>query len=290
MGPIIRTTLVGLLLVYVQSAHAEQKEYPRTQEALERAFQNLSWEEKPKIYSIGVSHVDYKLPEGFLILREDDARQWMFLNNGTEFPDTDAIVVDPVSKHQLIFSFFENGYVKDNDWDDLDADLLLEGITENTEESNVQRIKNGVGEIKILGWIQKPTYDKSSRTAYWAIEAKDQTDIIANAIAIKLGRKGFSKLVWVGDADQFKTSNNSLENALNNHKFEEGFRYADFSTGDKIAAVGLASLVAVSAGSKSGKGVVVGILATLLILAKKLWFLIFLPFVFVWKWIKGLFT
>jgi hypothetical protein len=48
--------------------------------------------------------------------------------------------------------------------------------------------------------------------------------------------------------------------------------------------------VAVTAGSKSGKGVVAGFFALLLIFAKKLWFLIFLPFVFVWKWIKGLFT
>ena len=107
---------------------------------------------------------------------------------------------------------------------------------------------------------------------------------------MKLGRKGFSKLIWVGEAEQFNSSENLLREALNNHKFEKGFRYADYSSGDKIAAFGLASLVAVTAGSKGGKGVVAGILAMVLIFAKKLWFLIFLPFVFAWKWIKGLFT
>ncbi len=103
-------------------------------------------------------------------------------------------------------------------------------------------------------------------------------------------RKGYSKIIWIGEADQFSSSENLLREALNDHKFEKGFRYADYSVGDRIAAFGLASLVAVTAGSKSGKGVVAGILATLLIFAKKLWFLIFLPFVFGWKRIKRLFT
>ena len=286
----IRTVLVGFLLVSVQSAQAGQKIYPQTEEALEQAYQNLNWEEEPKTYSLGVSHVEYRLPEGLLIIREEDARQFVFLNNGTEFPDVDAVVLDPVSQHQLIFAFVEEGYVSDDDWADLDADVLFEGITESEKEANAQRIENGVGAVKFMGWSQEPTYDKSSRTAYWAMKIKHETGIFVNATALKLGRKGFSAIIWVGEAEQFNSSENMLREALNNHKFENGFRYADYSSGDKIAAFGLASLVAVTAGSKSGKGVVAGILAMLLIFAKKLWFLIFLPFVFVWKWIKRLFT
>ena len=290
MPTFIRTALFGLLLVCVQSAQAGQKVYPKTEEALEQAFQNLNWEGEPKKYSLGDSHVEYRLPEGLLILREEDARQFMFLNNGTEFPDVDAIVFDPVSMNQLVFSYFEEGYVRDDDWADLDADLLLEGVIESTEEANAERIKNRVLPLKVLGWSQKPSYDKSSRTAHWAIKIKEGTGTTINAIALKLGRKGFSRLTWVGEAEQFNSSENMLREALDNHKFEKGFRYADYSSGDKVAAIGLATLVAVTAGSKRGKGVVVGILATLLIFAKKLWFLIFLPFVFFWKWIKRLFT
>ena len=280
----------GLLLVGVQSAQAGQKVYPKTKEALEQAFQNLNWEREPKKYSLGDSHVEYRLPGGLEILLEEDARQFMFLINGVEYPVTEALVFDPVSNNQLIFEFHEQGYVSDDDWADLDADALLEGVTESTEEDNAQRIENGLSAVKVIGWSQEPTYDKSSRTAYWAIKAKEGTSTIVNAIALKLGRKGFSKLIWVGDAEQFSSSENLLREALKNYKFENGFRYADFSTGDKVAAFGLASLVAVTAGSKSGKGVVAGILAALLIFAKKLWFLIFLPFVFAWKWIKRLFT
>ena len=135
MPTFIRAALVGLLLVCVQSAQAEQKVFPKTEEALEQAFVNLNWEVEPKKYSLGDTHGEYRLPEGLFILREEDARQFLFLNNGTEFPDTDAIVFDPVSTNQLIFAYFDEGYVNDDDWADLDAGVLLEGITESVSVS-----------------------------------------------------------------------------------------------------------------------------------------------------------
>jgi len=231
------------------------------------------------------------LPEGFLIFLDDNAKQFMFLNNGIEFPKIDAVVFNPKNLEQFLFSYFESGYVSDGDWSDLDPELLLEGISESTEEANIDRKKNGIPPLKIIGWVQKPIYDKNSKTAYWAIKVTDtNSGDIVNAIALKLGRRGFNKFVWIGEPDKFNPSESPLNIAIDNHNLQQGFRYADYSSGDKIAAVGLASLVAVTAGSKSGKGVVAGILATLLIFAKKFWFLIFLPFVFVWKWVKGLFS
>lgn len=202
----------------------------------------------------------------------------MFLNNGSEYLDADALVLNPESMEQLIFSYFETGYVQDKDWSDLDAELLLEGVKENTEEANIARVKNGFTALEIVGWAQKPIYDKESRTAYWAIKINDkETGSAINAIALKLGRRGFNKFTWIGRPDQFNPSESLLKEALNNYKFEKGFRYADFSSGDKIAAVGLASLVAVTAGSKSGKGVVAGILAMVLIFAKNFGFLSSFP-------------
>ena len=73
---------------------------------------------------------------------------------------------------------------------------------------------------------------------------------------------------------------------LDDHSFDAGFLYADYEQGNKMAGFGLASLVALTAGSKNGKGVAAGLMATLLIFAKKLWFIIFLPFVFLWEKIK----
>ena len=166
-----RTALIGLLLLGVQSAQAEQQPYPKTEEALLQAFENLNWQTEPRTYSLGESHILYQHSEEYLLLLEKDARRFMFLNNGVEFPETDAVVYDPISTNQFVFSFFEEGYVNDEDWNSLDKDLLIEGIIESTEEANIQRIENRISPIEILGWSQEPTYDKSSRTAYWAIKA-----------------------------------------------------------------------------------------------------------------------
>ncbi len=286
-----KTLLVGFLLLLIQSVQAAEKEYPKTEEALNQAFDELVWEIEAKKHSLTNSPEEYQLPEGLAILLGEDAQQFLFLNNGTEFPEINALVVDPVTFEQVTFSYDETGYVEDDDWSDLDADLLLEGIIESTNEANSERIKNGMSLLEVVGWVQKPVYDETTRTAYWAIKATDKTEgDIVNAIALKLGREGFTKFTWIGEPDQFNPAKGLLTDTLQNHNFEDGFLYADYSTGDKVAAFGLASLVAVSAGSKSGKGAVAGIFAMILIFAKKLWFLILVPFVLVWKKVKSFFT
>lgn len=279
--------LAVLILVAGSEVRAEQWEYPKTEEALDQAFEELSWELEPVQYSIGAAHAEYTLPEGMYILRDENARRFMFLNNGSYFPDVDAVVVDPESLHQLTFSFFEAGYVDDDDWSDLDADLLLKDIIESTEEANEERLANGVGPIEIVGWEVRPKYDRDARIAHWSISAKDESGTYANTIAIKLGRKGYSVLTFVGAPGLGSSSENLLTEALNNYEFDNGFRYADYTSGDALAGVGLASLVAVTAGSKGGKGAVVGVLAAVAIFAKKFWFLIFLPLAFFWKRVKN---
>jgi uncharacterized membrane-anchored protein len=289
MMTVCRIFLVAFLLVFAQPINAEQLKYPETQEALEKAFAELNWEGEPKQYTLTSSHGRYRLPEGLAIVRDDDARLFLFLNNGVEFPSSEAVVFDPDSGEQLVFTYFEQGYVRDDDWGNLDNDLLLEGISESTEEGNQERVKNGFEPMHVVGWAQEPTYDKSSRVAYWAIKAKEANGFVINAKAIKLGRRGHSELIWVGDPEQFTPLQGLLREAVDNHEFDQGYRYADFSAGDTVAAVGIASLVATAAGSKGGKGVVAGLLATLLIFAKKLWVLVFVAAAGVWAAVKRLF-
>ncbi|NIQ02311.1 MAG: DUF2167 domain-containing protein [Nitrospinaceae bacterium] len=54
---------------------------------------------------------------------------------------------------------------------------------------------------------------------------------------------------------------------INQQKFNEGYRYADYTVGDKLAAFGIASLVAVTAGgnqqTKAGLAALLGSLAAL---------------------------
>ena len=279
------------LVVGSSTLEAKDRVYPQSEEELSKAYDQLNWQIEAKQYQLVKSNGSFQLSEGFGILLGDEAEQFLFLNNGTEFSDIDAVVLKGETGEELIFSFFETGYIKDDDWSNLDADALLEGVKEGTEEANAERSRNNVSKVHVIGWVQRPTYDEAMNTAYWAIRAKDEDgEEVINAIALKLGRKGFNKVTWVGSPEEFQPQSGLLMEALNDFHYDTGFKYADFSTSDKVAAVGLASLVAVTAGSKGGKGVALGAFAVALAFAKKLWFLIVLPFVGAWKWLKRKFT
>ncbi|WP_417795086.1 DUF2167 domain-containing protein [Terasakiella pusilla] len=260
--------------------NAEGRAYPKTDEEFQKMVDALEWSIEPKTYEIVHSNAKFQLPEGFGMLFGHQAETYLFLNNGTEFSNIDALVLKGETSEELIFSFQETGYIKDDDWNDLDADLLLEGIIESTEESNAERIKNNISPLEVVGWVQEPVYDESANMVSWAIKARDADgDEVINAIALKLGRKGFNRITWVGAPNEYIPNGGLLEEASVRFKYDEGFKYTDFASTDKVAAFGLASLVAVSAGSKSGKGVALGLLATILAFGKKLWFIILIPFV-----------
>ena len=162
----------------------------------------------------------------------------------------------------------------------------MEGIIESTFEANKTRVSNGVPKIEVKGWITEPTYDPTRDIAFYVIEAESAGDSILNSVALKLGREGFTNITYVSGAGSPQEAADTLLAKLDGHSFDAGFLYADYEQGNKMAGFGLASLVALTAGSKNGKGVAAGLMATLLIFAKKLWFVIFLPFVFLWGKIK----
>jgi len=67
------------------------------------------------------------------------------------------------------------------------------------------------------------------------------------------------------------------------HKFNTAKEYKDWKSGDKVAAAGIGALLATTLGVKALKP---GIIAAGLLLFKKFWFIIVLPFI----WLGKLFT
>jgi uncharacterized membrane-anchored protein len=94
------------------------------------------------------------------------------------------------------------------------------------------------------------------------MELNDKDSHWANAVALRLGRAGYTELTWVGSIDGFKTAGGRpdlLNEALGSHAFEEGFRYGDYQKGDKVAAYGIAGLVATALGLKFSKGLLLAL-------------------------------
>lgn len=282
--------LLGLLMtVFAAAANADQGPYPETREALQAEYAKLQWIEEPGSYDLPKSSSTVSFAAGRSMLVGADAERMLFLMNGREFPRTEAVLYDDESDVFVTYEFVDDGYVKDEDWTDVDPAAFLESISESTEAGNEDRAKYGIAAMHVRGWLNEPTYNAGSNTVTWAIEIDDGDSVTVNATALKLSRYGYEEFTWVGSAERYQQLGSLLDTALADHAFNEGHRYADFADGDKVAAYGLAALVATVAGAKLGKGIIATILAFAVVFLKKGWIVIVVALGGVWAVIKRFF-
>ncbi len=259
---------VWMILSVGAVAQAENPGFPETQEAIDEEIINLPWEYELQEYSLEKSNGTFELSEGFALLRSDAARRFDYLTQGMEDPDTEALIYNQDTEIQLIFNYYPAGYVSLEDWEDLDANDLLKEISDNTESDNTERAKHNISSLRIGGWLQKPLLNKDNNSVFWVFDVVDGEERYVNAISIKLGRKGYEKITWVSSYDNYLKSMDLMASLVDQQKFNQGSRYADYSMGDKMAAFGIASLVAVTAGGNPQTRA--GILAGLIAMGKKL--------------------
>jgi len=284
---------VALSAGLAASAYAQTPQ----ENAMIDAIANLDWQVGANTHTLlsANSVIQTQDDDGFLL--DDDADELLRLLEGHSEFDVDALVMKldgPLIDSFVTYTYQETGYVKMNDWDEhIDPTAILAQIRQNTKAANEVRAE-GYPALYIDGWIEEPYLDKNNAIVYWAIAGHGEDgQSFVNAKALKLGKDGYADLVWVGSPEQFRGAANILGNALEAYRYNDGFRYADFRPGvDTVAAVGVGAIAyQMMTGSKKGAAAVgAGILAMIAVLAKKLWILLLLPFVFVWKGIRRLFT
>lgn len=185
----------------------------------------------------------------------------------------------------VVIRFVDAGYVEDEDASNWDADEMLESIKEGTEQANAKRREMGMATLNIRGWEEKPHYDKATNKVVWAISAEGGQGTTVNYNTLALGRHGYMSMNLVANLAELPTLKPHAANLLANLNFVQGKRYVDFdSTTDKVAAVGLAALVA-GAAFKSG---LFAKLLVLIIAFKKVILLAGAALIgLVWRLVKG---
>lgn len=160
----------------------------------------------------------------------------------------------------------EEGYVKDDDAEKIDYDDLLKKMKKSTEEGNAERVKGGYPAMHLLGWAEKPYYDKSAHKLHWAkelsLEGNDRNSL--NYDIRILGRRGVLILTAVATMDELETVKAGMPPVLGAVDFDPGHRYSEFDPKiDKVATYGIAALVAGGVLAKVGffKLLLVGLLA-----------------------------
>jgi len=255
-----RVVLAALLSAAALGAQAQ----PMTDQERRDAIGKLHWE-KGGTHKLADSSSTLVLPDDHVMLNGADAERFEALIGNGGITKIEAVTVDR-AQEQIIFQSIREGYVGVDDWADVDAKQMLDQVTEKTEQANSVRVKNGFAEMHLSGWLKEPTLDRDSNTVYWAFALDEGQKKIVNTKALRLGRDGFELMTWVGDAANYKASGGDLAVVLSAYNFDPGHRYADHTSGDKIAAYSIAGLVATIAGVKFAKLAAAG---GLLLLFKK---------------------
>lgn len=155
----------------------------------------------------------------------------------------------------VTIEYEQDGYVSDEDADDIDYDDLLSTMKSDTRDASKQRVQQGYEAIELVGWAEQPRYDPVSHKLYWAKEIKfgDQPVNTLNYNIRVLGRKGVLVLNFIADMTQKPLIDEKLESVVAMADFNQGSRYQDFDPDvDTVAAYGIGALVAGKVLAKTG--------------------------------------
>jgi uncharacterized membrane-anchored protein len=199
-----------------------------------------------------------KLPEGYIWVPTPAAAQLMrSMGNRTDDTFIGAIFPADDADWMAVVKFVKEGYIKDDDAKDWNADDLLKSLKEGTEAANEERAKRGIPGIEVTGWAQKPQYEAQTHRLVWSALSKKKGDTGdrqgVNYNTYALGREGYLSLNLITNAKDLDTYKPDAAKLLAALQYDDGKKYADFnSSTDKVAAYGLAALVAGVAVKKLG--------------------------------------
>ena len=271
-----------LIILFSLSAFAIDRNIPKTDEAWAKAMQSLNWKEGPLVVNYNQANSKIDISNNFSILEGEQAHQMLFWVNGTDFDYVDVYAMG-INSEQYLFSYTDSGYVKKDDWIDVDPNKFIKEIKENYKASNEVRKNNGQPYVTNVTWKKKPYLDGIYNSVYYALDVSwsDNTSSVEGT-SIILGREGYTTGKYIGGDNGY--SEQMLLNTSKMHKFNSTKEYKDWKSGDKVAAAGIGALLATTLGVKALKP---GIIAAGLLLLKKFWFIIFLPFIWLGNLFKG---
>lgn len=236
---------------------SEEEKYTKWAESIWNSLERKSGEIK-----LPNAVATLNVPESFYFLAPKDAEKvlvdvWgnppgqntlgmLFPSEMTPF-DSDSWAVT--------ISYEEDGYVSDEDADDINYSELLEQMKSDTDLASEERVKQGYEAIELVGWASPPFYDAVTNKLHWAKEIKfaSRSMNTLNYNIRVLGRKGVLVLNFIARIDQKDLIETKLNSVLALAEFDQGSKYSDFDPEiDDVAAYGLGALVAGKVIAKTG--------------------------------------
>lgn len=205
-----------------------------------QGISSLSSIEAPAIVTI-VDVAEMKLSGKMSYYNESETQKFFKLSGN--LPEPGANVISNAEEGWFgVFAFTRGGYVKDDE--EIDADALLKELKRINEKSLVERGKQGLDPLYLIGWYIPPRYNKQLKRLEWATKIRDDQDNVSINFSTRiLGRSGFMSVTLVSDPANIDRDVESFNAALRDFDYVSGERYDEFKTGDKTAAYGLGALI-----------------------------------------------
>src|SRR2546425_3866418 len=241
------------------------------------------WAKGPTKGLLG-SEATISVPAGCLFTGMDGVKAFLEATQNNASGNERGVLLCPANGTTdtwfVLFSYDKSGYVRDDEGASLDADAILASVRSGTEAGNRERKRRGWGTLTVEGWATKPYYDRATNNLTWAITAHDnEGGRTVNHSVRLLGRGGVMHADLVTTPEQLAALVPTFNTMIGGYTYSAGYKYAEWRSGDKVAAYGLTALVAGGAGValvKSGllvkfwKLIVIGF-AALVGALKRLW-------------------
>jgi uncharacterized membrane-anchored protein len=264
----LMATLAMPSLARAQSAPAAQSEEAQADEL------KAAWMAGARAATEGpaditlIDQATLKLPAGYdFIPKAEGGRILRALGNTVGESTFVGLIVGTKPGDEWIVStrFIKEGYIKDDDAKNWDADELLTSIKEGTAQSNKDRADRGFPELEVVGWVEKPAYDSATHRLVWSLLAKqkddaDTADNNVNYNTYALGREGYFSLNLLTSSSRVDADKDAAHELLAALSYTPGKGYEDFNAStDHIAEYGIAALVGGVVAKKLGVFALIGV-------------------------------
>lgn len=254
--------------------------------AFKKMVEDIGWK-RDEMVKIG-TNAELLIPPGLQFTGPEGAKKLMKLTGNLPNPSQLGVLATPNLSWWADFSFNHDGYVKEDEKDDIDADAILKVLRESQTEANKQRRAQGLGTLSITGWAVKPYYNEESKALEYGLKIAAQGGQGGESVNYStkiLGRRGFMDVTLICSPDELDKALFELRTTLKAFSYESGEKYAEYREGDKVSNYGLAALIGGGGLAVAAKTGLLGKLAPLL---AKMGKLIIIPIIAVGVGIKML--
>lgn len=226
--------LCGALAILAPDVYAQEQ----TQEGEQV---QIYWQRGPSTGHI-TDKATIAIPEDYVFADPKETDKYLVATQN--LPDGSSYFLAPTDDaFEAYFQFEDSGFIKDDE--KLDPDDLLRTLKQQQDDANMERRKRGWSEIELAGWYIPPRYNERTKVLEWATKIKDVQSgkYSVNYFTKVLGRHGYTSVQVVVSPDTAEQGIALFQKNLDNFKYVENERYADFRPGDHVAEYGLAALV-----------------------------------------------